>query len=677
MRVSIVIPTYNRAELLKDTLRSALAQNYADLEIIVSDNASTDHTSQAMAEFLSDSRVKYFKNKTNIGMVPNWHKAVFERATGDWFLLLSDDDILTNSQFISRAVELINSDKDIKVVYSNAYVYDEAFNRVSNLDLPFKSIEDGLKVFASRGTIKPQDFALCGVLFPRQLAQQLNAFANPHNLSCDTELFLRLCLRGKVGVIHQYSSVYRMHSGNLLKSVSKNENLLMGSLDSLLVPLAEAKALQISNSVIEKFCKNAPLRRELIVCLVKLGAKKIESANGFYNKITSNFSQVWSLLRISSQMSKLAIFFGRGIVPFFAFRRRVYYLFDKLTYSCFNEKKPFLNLFLGTKISRNIDGKPVVGIALATYNPHFDFLLAQINSIKSQSYSNWKCVIVDDCSEKSAFDKICELVGADPRFECHRNEVNQGSFKTFERALSLLPSEAEFICFCDQDDIWVPTKIESQLEILLDSTISLVHTDQSLIDGQGKIFASSCWSMEGRNIPEATTDLLLFRNLITGCTTMFRKNILESALPFPSLRPKPQMYHHDMWIAMHACLHGRVVGLKESLVQYRQHGGNLVGVASLQKSYMKAELLSRAHNAFAERLGLLDDFLVSLDRGKDKNFKNQQEQLYFIKSPLALFKRGFQFITPHPYFFRVWVMLFVGQFMGFIKAKKLAKERGG
>ncbi|MBK7960846.1 MAG: glycosyltransferase family 2 protein [Bdellovibrionales bacterium] len=147
MRVSLIIPTYNRADFLVDAVNSAFAQDYSDLEIIIADNASSDHTSSAAKYFSKDPRIKYFRNPENIGMVKNWRKAVLEYATGEWFLILSDDDILTNTRFISQAIEIIKSSIDISVVYSNSYVFDEALNTITKIKLPFAQVENGSLVF--------------------------------------------------------------------------------------------------------------------------------------------------------------------------------------------------------------------------------------------------------------------------------------------------------------------------------------------------------------------------------------------------------------------------------------------------------------------------------------------------------------------------------------------------
>ncbi len=303
---------------------------------------------------------------------------------------------------------------------------------------------------------------------------------------------------------------------------------------------------------------------------------------------------------------------------------------------------------------------PLIGIAMATYNPSLSYFLGQISSLKNQTYKNWKCVVVDDFSSDGSYQVILDVIGKDPRFEIHRNSSNLGSFKTFERALTLLPKEASFICYCDQDDIWISTKLERQLEAFKDPTVALVHTDQSLIDEKNRVFAISCWQLEGRDVLEASTDLLLFRNLITGCTTMFRQEILRTALPFCPLRAQKEMYHHDMWVAMHACVHGKVLGLKEPLVLYRQHGGNLVGVSSLRRNVKLGELVSKARRAFNERWGLREDFLGSLERVHNKNCKDQKLKLSYLDKPMALFVKGFGFVSAHPMFFRTWVMLAVG-----------------
>ena len=241
MKVSIIIPTFNRAKYLTRAVSSALAQDYNDMEVIVSDNDSTDDTGVVVESFMDDKRFKYFKNSKNLGMAPNWRKALNEYATGDFFIILSDDDYLIDNQYISKAVKLINTDPEIVIVYANGYIINENINKKEKLILPFKSVESGKTIFLSRNTVFPQDFCLCNILFKRNLALKLKAFSNDYNISCDSELFLKMCLYGKVGIIQDHVSVYQIHSDNLLLKMENDLKLITNNYDYLLEPYKLAK----------------------------------------------------------------------------------------------------------------------------------------------------------------------------------------------------------------------------------------------------------------------------------------------------------------------------------------------------------------------------------------------------------------------------------------------------
>jgi len=90
--VTIAIPTYNRAALVRQALRSAITQNYEHIEVIISDNASIDDTPEVIAEF-TDTRIVALRQTSNIGLIENWN-ACLRVATGTYFILLSDDDLL-------------------------------------------------------------------------------------------------------------------------------------------------------------------------------------------------------------------------------------------------------------------------------------------------------------------------------------------------------------------------------------------------------------------------------------------------------------------------------------------------------------------------------------------------------------------------------------------------------
>ena len=116
--VSIAVPTYNRVEELKKVLDCFCNQTYRNIEIIVSDNCSTDNTPEMMSEYIkSDSRIKYFRQIENIGMKRNGD-FLFSNVSGELFFLASDDDWWDNN-FVFELVNLLKENKDAVCAFSD------------------------------------------------------------------------------------------------------------------------------------------------------------------------------------------------------------------------------------------------------------------------------------------------------------------------------------------------------------------------------------------------------------------------------------------------------------------------------------------------------------------------------------------------------------------------------
>ena len=102
-----------------------------------------------------------------------------------------------------------------------------------------------------------------------------------------------------------------------------------------------------------------------------------------------------------------------------------------------------------------------IGIVLATYNPKIEYLQKQIESIKSQSWENWICHIVDDCSQSIYQTAIQKIVVNDSRFICHFYKNNLNHYHNFERGLKYCAEDETLtaIALADQDDIWHTDKL--------------------------------------------------------------------------------------------------------------------------------------------------------------------------------------------------------------------------
>lgn len=240
LTISILIPTRNRAVYLNQAIESALDQDYPHLEIIVSDNASSDGTQQVVNKYSSDPRFRYYRNEFDIGLVAN-HKKAIECAAGDFFMVLSDDDYLVDNRYITKASSLIQKHADLVMVYAQGYVLHETSKSKQKLLLPFREVEPGRTIFMSRGTVKPLDFTLCNVLFRRDVAISVRPYENIWNLSSDSELFLLMCLRGNVGIVKDFVSVYRVHSTSITSNIRKDPRLLIHNLEYTLRPYHYAR----------------------------------------------------------------------------------------------------------------------------------------------------------------------------------------------------------------------------------------------------------------------------------------------------------------------------------------------------------------------------------------------------------------------------------------------------
>jgi glycosyltransferase involved in cell wall biosynthesis len=116
-KVSVIIPTYNRSTLLVEAVLSVSKQSYSNLEIIISDNCSSDNTKKIVTSLQEkDSRIRYFRNHKNLGMIGNWNKAI-THVRGKYCAILMDDD-LWDQNFIQNTVEVLEKNKDVGFVHT-------------------------------------------------------------------------------------------------------------------------------------------------------------------------------------------------------------------------------------------------------------------------------------------------------------------------------------------------------------------------------------------------------------------------------------------------------------------------------------------------------------------------------------------------------------------------------
>ena len=210
--ISIIITSFNREKWIEKAIQSALNQDYPNLEIIISDNNSTDNSAAVINKFTNDKRVKYFVNDSNVGMIPNFKLATEQRANGDYVTYISSDDYLCNNKFISNAVRLINKYPNIVLVIAkNSTLHLNADHPVENAsDYMFHhEFMYGKDVFE----LFPKWFSpgWGGALMNRDKLISSNVFESKAQ-SLDYEANLKLMLQGNLAFIKEPTYVFRRHS---------------------------------------------------------------------------------------------------------------------------------------------------------------------------------------------------------------------------------------------------------------------------------------------------------------------------------------------------------------------------------------------------------------------------------------------------------------------------------
>ena len=220
-------------------------------------------------------------------------------------------------------------------------------------------------------------------------------------------------------------------------------------------------------------------------------------------------------------------------------------------------------------------GRHRVAVAMATHEPDPALLKAQIESIREQEGVEWRCFISDDASGPEAVEAISGLIEGDSRFVLSRSPSRLGFYRNFERAIGMVPRDFPLIALSDQDDRWYPDKLE-RLVPLLDRV--------TLASGQARVVSWPNETVVDRTRRRVTApEALLFENQVTGSLSVFRRSLLDVALPFPRLHTVTQL--HDHWLALCAVSVDAFVVLDELVQDYVQHGANIVGEVAAHRQW--------------------------------------------------------------------------------------------
>lgn len=209
----------------------------------------------------------------------------------------------------------------------------------------------------------------------------------------------------------------------------------------------------------------------------------------------------------------------------------------------------------------------MISVCIATYNGE-KFIKEQLESILNQLSKGDEVVISDDGST----DRTIEIIKSfkDNRIQLLTEYSFHSPIYNFENALK--HAKGDYIFLSDQDDVWLPERVENVLDVLKSGEADCVVCNRIEIDAEG----------ETNGIPVLKGDFtqssflhVLWHNPFTGCCMAFNRTLLKLAIPFP-----PNLPMHDIWLGLLAFGKGRVAYISKPLIGYRRHDGNVTQLVS-------------------------------------------------------------------------------------------------
>ena len=222
-----------------------------------------------------------------------------------------------------------------------------------------------------------------------------------------------------------------------------------------------------------------------------------------------------------------------------------------------------------------------ISVALAAYKGE-QYIAEQIGSILGQLGENDELIVSDDFPSGKT-RAVVEAISSQDKRIIYLEGPGKGVVKNFENALKACSGDVIFLS--DQDDVWLPGKVEAVMNEIKNGAKLVLH-DASITDADLQITSPSCFEVHGANASFARN---LLKNTFVGCCMAFTKDLLDMTMPFPE-----GIAMHDWWIALIALKKNqKTVLLKKPFILWRRHGENVTGgkTGTVQKIKWRLNML--------------------------------------------------------------------------------------
>jgi glycosyltransferase involved in cell wall biosynthesis len=203
-----------------------------------------------------------------------------------------------------------------------------------------------------------------------------------------------------------------------------------------------------------------------------------------------------------------------------------------------------------------MEESPLVSVIMPAYNSA-DFIAESIQSVLYQFHSNWELLIIDDASEDNTVEIIEKFASADPRIQLFQNKINQGT--GISRNIGIKAAQGSFIAFLDADDLWLPEKLETQLDFMKSHDLEMTYSSYYLINESGQELQKKIQAL-----PILSYKKLLKSNYVGNLTGIYKVEKLGKIYS-PILRKRQDW---ALWLAILKRIES-TKGIIEPLAKYR------------------------------------------------------------------------------------------------------------
>ncbi len=540
-KVTIVTPTYNRADLLSETIESILNQTYQDFEYIIIDDGSTDNTRELVAQY--GDRIRYLYHE-NCGEAASTNRG-WKEARGEYFAMVSSDDPML-PPWLEVAVNFMEQNQEILVAYPDWVMIDSQSRPIKihrSIEYAPERIFGWLHCLPGPGTIIRRN----------SLSDLEDIRREKYGLMSDFDNFLTLALRGKFSRIPYILATWRRHNNSTSLAIRSRQRI-----HQLHELIKETYKNPIFPPELRALKRVADSRKYYLSAAISGPTSKLKAVYYYAcSKIIMPTDPVGMPIELRRRPLFSPRYIGREIA--WGLRRYIINYYRPPTSMPYQRAaKDVYNCKL------LVDDGPLVSVIIPTLNRK-DLTVQAIKSVTAQSYRNIEIIVIDNGSNDGTAQAVLDLCHKDKRIKLE-HASKRGASNARNVGLDL--AKGEFIAFLDSDDTYDKDKIAISVARLLDNPeASFVHTYwvDTWIDKTNAYIVRPF--LQG----DATHDLLMFTPIATP-TVVARREAIERAGRFDENLTLAEDYDYFARLA----LNGYAELIEQPLTLVGHHSGNTI-----------------------------------------------------------------------------------------------------